>query len=306
MQGLGVIVASLLPFAQAAPDGGSLSIASELPGESHVEPLVERPDAPPEGVSLVQWQMEGYASFAEAFAAHPPAGQEWELEDGAWGYAPPAALGDGAAPVPLMLLLHGLGQDNVRFGRAMRVLADAYGFAIVAPHSRAQTWDMLAGAPSTLGPLRKLRLDHSREDKDLPRVKAALRAMFGTVPVDARRIAVAGFSDGASYALTLGTGAPGLFSHTMVLSGGLAVMRDDAQGQGRKVFLSHGTKDAMLPYSEARDELVPKLQASGFDVHFRTFDGPHRLYYRIALEAVEDWLGAGRLARKAGGEPSGE
>jgi predicted esterase len=180
-------------------------------------------------------------------------------------------------------------------------VADAWGFVVVAPHARGETWDLLAGRASAPGIMGRTVRDHVREDRDAPRVRAALLAMARRTPIDAARIAVAGFSDGASYALTLGTGAPKLFEETLVLSGGMAVMPPGANGEGRRVFVAHGTADTMLDYVNAKDTIVPKLRAAGFDPYFRSFDGPHVLYYRVFVEAVEDWLGSGRLARHAAG-----
>jgi phospholipase/carboxylesterase len=183
----------------------------------------------------------------------------------------------------------------------VRPVADAWGLVIIAPHARGETWDLLAGRPSTMGPMARALRDADRPDRDAPRVRAAILAMSGKAAIDPHRIAVAGFSDGASYALTLGTGAPKLFDHVIVLSGGIAMIAPGATGNGRQVFVAHGTEDSMLSYAHARDEMVPKLRAAGFDVAFRSFAGPHVLYYRVFVEAIEDWLGSGRLVRHAPG-----
>lgn len=261
-------------------------------------PLVEPAPEPGPGQPEAAWRLESYVSFAEAAAAAPPDGELVDLGDKGWGYIPRSAAGHAA---PALLLLHGLGQDNRRFLEAVRPVADGWGFVVIAPHARRETWDLLAGRPSTLGPMAKALRDRNRPDRDAPRVRAAILAMAQRTPVDARRIAVAGFSDGASYALTLGTGAPQLFDHIIVLSGGMAMMDKAAAGEGRKVFLAHGTSDAMLKYAHARYEMTEKLREAGFDVAFRSFDGPHVLYYRVFIEAIEDWLGSGRLVRHAPG-----
>jgi hypothetical protein len=58
--------------------------------------------------------------------------------------------------------------------------------------------------------------------------------------VDPTRLAVGGFSDGTSYALSLGLTNGDLFSHVLAFSPGFAV---PARRRGRpRLFLSHGAR----------------------------------------------------------------
>ena len=112
--------------------------------------------------------------------------------------------------------------------------------------------------------------------------------------VDARRIAVCGFSDGASYALGLGLSNGDLFRGVMAFSPGFIPHGVEKSGTPR-IFLSHGTIDQILPIDECSRRLVPQLKQAGYGVKFQEFDGPHTVPPEIArrshrmVSEVEPW-----------------
>ncbi|MFH1566745.1 MAG: phospholipase, partial [Gemmatimonadota bacterium] len=55
------------------------------------------------------------------------------------------------------------------------------------------------------------------------------------------------------------------------------------------VFVSHGRDDPVLPLAHTRNQIVPTLRASGYQVTFRPFDGGHQLPAEIS-EAALDWF----------------
>ncbi|MGY1743633.1 MULTISPECIES: alpha/beta hydrolase [unclassified Blastococcus] len=176
---------------------------------------------------------------------------------------PPAPRG------PLVVTLHGAGGDAGGGLALLRGLADERGLLLLAPSSRGTTWDAVASAP---GP-------------DVERIDRALAAVFAAFPVDAGRIAVAGFSDGASYALGLGLANGDLFGRVLAFSPGFVpAMR--ARGRPA-VFVAHGTADDVLPIDRTSRELVPRLEDDGYDVTYREFDGPHVVPPDVAREAVD-------------------
>ena len=108
----------------------------------------------------------------------------------------------------------------------------------------------------------------------------ALERVFETVAVDPARIAVGGFSDGASYAISLGLQNGDLFRRVLAYSPGFFV---GGQAQGRpRVFISHGTADQILPIDRCSRVIVPRLKKQGYDVTFRQFDGGHEVPPDIA------------------------
>ena len=191
-------------------------------------------------------------------------------------YVPPQTR----AAYPLMLLLHGAHGAGERIAHRLQPLADEFGFIIVAPDSRGITWDATRGS---LG-------------ADVEFIDRALRDVFARYPVDPERIAVAGFSDGASYALSLGAINGGLFRHVIAFSPGF-IVADKTYGTPQ-FFISHGTEDEILPMEATGQRLARELQRAGYRVTFRRFDGPHTIPPEVAREAVQWWLN-GALRRAA-------
>jgi predicted esterase len=109
------------------------------------------------------------------------------------------------------------------------------------------------------------------------------------VPVDPARIAVGGFSDGASYALSLGLANGDLFPRVIAFSPGFVV---SAAVHGHpRFFVSHGTADPILPIDECSRVIVPRLRSMGYDVTFREFDGRHEVPADVAQAGMR-WMSA--------------
>lgn len=228
---------------------------------------------------LVACESAPHAPRAGQLAARPRTGitaasQRGETPLGLGGardgrlYVPPQSRN----AYPLMLLLHGAHGAGERIERRLQDLADRYGFIIVAPDSRGATWDVTRG---DLGP-------------DVEFIDGALREVFSRYPIDPARVAVAGFSDGASYALTIGVMNGHLFTHVIAFSPGFIAAE---YGQGMPpIFISHGADDEILPVERTSQHLVPALRKNGYRVRFRQFDGPHTIPPEVAQEAVEWWL----------------
>ena len=191
----------------------------------------------------------------------------------------PAGYGEGR-PAPLAVLLHGAGED-ARDGLAqLREHADAAGLMLLAPVSRGPTWDVVVG--------------RGRYGPDVEALDLALAWTFSSYPVDPGRIAVGGYSDGASYALSLGLANGDLFTHVLAFSPGFMA---PAAREGRpRIFVSHGKRDGWLPIDLCSRRIVPDLERMGYEVRYREFDGPHVVPPTIGREAVE-WLDAPTDAR---------
>ena len=171
-------------------------------------------------------------------------------------------------PIPLLVLLHGAGGSGERFlARFGQIPRDA-GAAVVAPDSRTQTWDAVRGG---YGP-------------DVEFVDRTLARVFERVDVDPGRIAIGGFSDGATYALSLGLINGDLFSKIVAFSPGF-VVEGTPHGTPR-VFVSHGLTDEILPIDRCTRAIVPRLRAKGHDVIVREFNGGHEVPEAIAREGI--------------------
>src|SRR5260221_14276362 len=104
-------------------------------------------------------------------------------------------------------MLHGAGGSGEGVLRRVATAVDEAGIAVLAPDSRDSTWDAIRDG---FGP-------------DVAFIDRALARVFDTVSVDPARIAVGGFSDGASYALSLGLVNGDLFRRVVAFSPGFIV-----------------------------------------------------------------------------------
>ena len=120
-------------------------------------------------------------------------------------------------------------------------------------------------------------------------IDRAIEQTFGRYSVDPGRIAVEGFSDGASYALSLGITNGDLFTHAMAFSPGFCW--PDAEIGKPGVFVSHGTQDNVLPIDQCSRRIVPKIQRAGYDVRYREFEGGHAYPPEIVQEALAWFVG---------------
>ena len=186
----------------------------------------------------------------------------------------PAAYERGRA-APLVLMLHGAGGDPRRGLDPFLRLADDHGLILVAPASRGGTWDRVLGGYGS----------------DVRTVDRALARTFSRLDVDRSRLAVGGFSDGASYALSLGMANGDLFTHVIAFSPGFA-----APGSRRgkpRLFVSHGIHDEVLPIAVTSRRILSDARSDGYDVRYHEFDGGHTVPGELAEEAVRWFLDDG-------------
>jgi len=176
-----------------------------------------------------------------------------------------------ATPAALAVLLHGAG-GSARRVASLFSIADDLGVLVLAPESRDRTWDAIRGR---FGP-------------DVDFLNRALNYTFDRCAIDSRRLAIGGFSDGATYGLSVGIASGDLFSHILACSPGF-IIPGPTRGRPR-IFVSHGTADAILPIDSTSRRLVPDLQNAGYSVKYREFDGPHAVPPAIGQEAFKWFL----------------
>ena len=98
-----------------------------------------------------------------------------------------------------------------------------------------------------------------------------------------------GFSDCASYALSLGLTNGDLFTHVVAFSPGF--MAPAEEWDAPRVFVSHGAADTVLPVDRCSRRIVPALERAGYAVRYREFAGGHAVPPAIAREAIGWFLG---------------
>jgi phospholipase/carboxylesterase len=174
-------------------------------------------------------------------------------------------------PTPLIVSLHGCCGEAVGGLGLVKDAAESAGAIVAAPEGTGGSWDVLSGG---FGP-------------DVEVVDAALIEVFASYSIDRERVAISGFSDGASYALSLGLTNGDLFTHVIAHSPGF-MAPGDLEGRP-EVFIAHGREDRTLPFSNA-EEIVADLESEGYRVVFRPFDAGHRRQPHIFAQAVRWFL----------------
>ncbi len=179
---------------------------------------------------------------------------------------------DALGPVPLFVMFHGAGGFPEKVLPFIEEHAERDKFLILAPHSMYPTWDIVIGGS---GP-------------DLDRLHQGLIEVTSRYRIDRDHLAFAGFSDGASYALSIGITNGDIASHVIAFSGGF--MSIFTQEGAPKVFIAHGLSDEQLPIETSSRANATKLKAAGYDVQYIEFNGLHAIQPAIAGMAIQFFL----------------
>jgi phospholipase/carboxylesterase len=192
---------------------------------------------------------------------------------------------DHAEPVPLLILLHKAGGSPSEWfsgAGSYAPYAEKGRFAILAPESPGPTWGT---GPKNWG-------------YDYVAINRALEDAFARCAIDRNRLAIGGFSDGASYALSLGLANGDVFRYVIAFSPGFIVR---ARARGRiggdnkievpLVYIAHGSGDNVLPIGSTSRVFVSSLRKNGYNVEFREFSGGHHVSLQVADHAMS-WLTA--------------
>ena len=177
-------------------------------------------------------------------------------------------------PVPFILMLHGArgrGTGLVKFCES----AAKEGIAVAVPESRGLTWDRIKGSFGS----------------DIAFLDRVLASTFDRIAVDPRRLAIAGFSDGASYALSVGLTNGDLFSHVIAYSPEF-VAAPIRYGKP-PIFITHGAQDPVLSVNFT-ENMVRQLKAAGYSVEYKGFSGGHFMPQDLVKESFRWIAGAGR------------
>jgi predicted esterase len=172
-------------------------------------------------------------------------------------YVPPSYTPN--KPAPLLVCLHGATGAGINQLGRYRKYAEQAGALVLAPSSERATWDAIRG----------------EFYDDCSHIDEALAWVFDNCAVDPQRVALGGFSDGATYGLSLGVINGTLFTHLLAFSPGF-IIPGDRQGHPA-VFISHGVQDDILPIDRCGRPIARELKAAGYAVTMREFQGGHQM-----------------------------
>ncbi|MDB5942289.1 MAG: phospholipase [Ramlibacter sp.] len=192
----------------------------------------------------------------------------------------------------LLVLLHGVGSNE----------QDLFG---LAPQVPPQFHVLSLRGPLTLGPGSyawftfsvgadgRRAIDAAQEAASRPLIARTVQAAAAQLQVPPQRVVVGGFSQGGVMSLSLLLTRPELLHAAMVMHGRLLpevlpLRAPPERLQGRRLWVSHGTEDGMIPLTSAR-QIRDTVAALPVELAYHEFPGGHELR-PAELRAAMDWL----------------
>jgi predicted esterase len=182
---------------------------------------------------------------------------------------------DPDARYPLVTVFHGAGRQDEMLVKACRDEPERRQALFLVPRSVEPTWDLIAG----------------NGEADLEFLEHAWDLIYRRYPVDAGRQVLLGYSDGASYALSMALSNPGFFDAAIAWAAGFVVVDRSAIGSpARKprLYLEYGTHDPLFSFEEIALPMRDNLRRGGYEVEFSVDQGgrhwPSGSFQREALD----------------------
>ena len=176
--------------------------------------------------------------------------------------------------MPLVVALHGASGNSNNWIKYYNLdeFAEEKGFIFAAVDSKYYTWDLILGGYG----------------EDVNSMNTAIQYIFLHCNIDVNHIALCGFSDGATYALSLGISNGDIFTHLITFAPGFVTITEPLIGKPN-IFIAHGDKDIDLPVEGSRDFIVPNFIDMGYSVTYYEFRGGHQVSPAASNKAL-DWF----------------
>lgn len=176
---------------------------------------------------------------------------------------------------PLITVLHGAGRQDKMLVKACRDEPDRRNAFFLVPRSVEPTWDLIVGG---------------RPD-DLDFLEFAYDLIYRRYPIDPARQVLIGYSDGASYALSLAISNPQIFSAALCWAAGFAIFGGEPTAPDPAkpvVYLEYGTHDEIFSFEQVALPMQQNLERAGYRVEFSLDEGgrhwPSGSFQREALD----------------------
>ena len=159
---------------------------------------------------------------------------------------------------PLVTVLHGAGRQDEALAKVYRDEPHKRDAFFFIPRSLGPTWDLITG--------------QGRPDLDF--LAFAYDLIYRRYPIDPGRQALLGYSDGASYALSIALSNPGIFRAIMGWAAGFCVLDANAPEEPKPwVLLEYGTHDQVFPFERIALPMRQHLEGRGYRLEFRVDEG---------------------------------
>lgn len=177
---------------------------------------------------------------------------------------------DSANKSPLLILLHGHGSnENDLFGLANSIPDNWNVVSVRGSYKLAENSYRWYDVNMVNG---KIAINIEQEEESRKKLIQLISKISQKYDVDSQKIVVAGFSQGANMAQSLGLSEPNLIAGFGVFSGRfveefIPYISDSIAFKNSKAFISHGSGDNMLPKTYA-EENITKLKDLGIQLTY--------------------------------------
>lgn len=154
---------------------------------------------------------------------------------------------NGSAPVPVVLCLHGLGDNmNNFFGIGMKFIADTANFIVITPEAKV---DALAGGTAWNSGASYFGYQLSQSVNDVGFLNALLDTVIANYNIDQSRIYACGFSLGGFMCQRLACESTGRFAAIASVSGTIGTALTCTPSKEIPICHFHGTVDGTVAYT---------------------------------------------------------
>lgn len=198
---------------------------------------------------------------------------------------------DPARRYPLLAVFHGAGRREELLMKAYRDEAERRQALFLVPRSFHPTWDLITAA--TQGAAAAAGGGSPSPRPDLDFLEYAYDLIFRRYPVDTERLGLVGYSDGASYALSVGLSNPHLFRAVMGWAAGFVAIENEAAAPGvprPAVLVEYGTHDELFPFEQVAVPMREQLEKFGCAVTFRVDEGGRHWPSGAFQDEALDWF----------------
>ena len=177
---------------------------------------------------------------------------------------------DSANKSPLLILLHGHGSnENDLFGLANSIPDNWNVVSVRGSYKLAENSYRWYDVNMVNG---KITINIEQEEESRKKLIQLISKISQKYDVDSQKIIVAGFSQGANMAQSLGLSEPNLIVGFGVFSGRfveefIPYISDSIAFKNSKAFISHGSGDNMLPKTYA-EENITKIKELGIQLTY--------------------------------------
>ena len=200
---------------------------------------------------------------------------------------------DAKEPLPLLLLLHGYGSNELDMDRIAQSLDKRYlVYSVRAPYKIAESKYQWFDFKRTT---QDYSYSYDQLKESVNQIVDLINAIKQKHSIDDSKVVIGGFSQGAMISLAASLNHSDLINGAMVLSGDLLdeveeEIKDLQIDKGLDIYMSHGRQDEKLKFAEAVKD-IKFLKAKGIDVYESYYDSGHTIS-RDNFISLSTWLSA--------------